>query len=127
MCSTPKASISLKKPGLIRIDTSDESNYRANLRSSVQNVERLQQQRQAEFEHNEPAFHHEAIIDQLRCPLHLLQFKQALKATAAQQTLKITTSSKAIINDLQSACQVMGLACQTRSFRKLNFLYATQI
>jgi TusA-related sulfurtransferase len=127
MCSSPKASISLKRPCLIAVETTDQSNYPANLHSSIQNVERLQQQRQADFEHKEPEFHHEVEIEQLRCPFHLLQFQQALKTTAAGKTLKISSPSKAIINDLQSACQVMGLTCQTRSFRKLNFLYATQI
>jgi TusA-related sulfurtransferase len=127
MCSSPKASISLKRPSLIAVDTSDQSNYLANLRSSIQNVERLQQQRQAEFEHKEPEFHHEVNINQLRCPFHLLQFQQALKSTAAGKTLKVTTPSKAIIKDLQAACHLMGLVCQTRSFRRLNFLYASQI
>jgi TusA-related sulfurtransferase len=127
MCSSPKASIDLKRPSLIAVDTTDQSNYRANLRRSIQNVERLQQQRQAELEHKEPEYHNEVEIDQLRCPFHLLQFKQALKSTAAGKTLKVTTPSRAIINDLQSACHLMGLICQTRSFRRLNFLYASQI
>jgi TusA-related sulfurtransferase len=127
VCSSPKASISLNRPRLIAVESSDESNYRANLRSSIQNVERLQQQRLAEFEHKEPEFQYEITIDQLRCPLHLLQFKQALKSTAAGQTMKVATPSKAIINDLQSACDILGITCQTLSFRKLNFLYATQI
>jgi TusA-related sulfurtransferase len=127
MCSSPKASISLKLPSLIPVNSFDQSNYRENLRSSIRNVERLQQQRQAEFEHKEPEYHQQVKIDQLRCPLHLLQFKQALKLTSTKQTLKITSSSKVIINDLKSACQVMGLTCQTRSFRKLRFLYVNQV
>lgn len=127
MCSTAKGSITLKAPTLLPVGLSlDQQRLQANMRSSNENVERLQQQRLQEFENKQPEFHDELGLEHIRYPSHLVQFKQALKQLIPNQTLKIISSSSALIEDLAASCRILKLPAQALRYRRQHYLYVTR-
>ncbi len=100
MCSTPKSVIAIKAPSPVPLSDLNNINFRASFRQSNENVERLHQQRIREFESKEPVYQHQIEVDHVRCPSHLIQFKRSLKKLEDNQTLKISSRSIALINDL---------------------------
>ncbi|MCK5664406.1 MAG: hypothetical protein KAI17_13035 [Thiotrichaceae bacterium] len=127
MCSTPKSSPSLKAPTPLSIGLSLSDKYfHSTFRQSNENVERLQQQRLQEFNTKEPEFQQQIEIDQIRCPSHLIQFKQALKTLASHQTLKVCSHSSALIKDLAASGRILHCSVKTLRFRRQHFLYASK-
>jgi len=128
MCSTPKSGLSLKAPTPLAIGLSLSDKYfHSTFKQSNENVERLQQQRMQEFHAKEPEFQQQIEIDQIRCPSHLIQFKQALKTLATNQTLKVCSSSSALIKDLAASGRILHCKVKTLRFRRQFFLYVSRI
>jgi len=126
MCSTPKGGLSIRKPSLLAADISfDSENFHASFRESNENVERLQQQRVRAFEAQEPAFHQQIEIGQIRCPSHILQLAQALKQLPNHHTLKVSSHSAALISDLAASARVLQYHTQALKFRRQHFLYVS--
>ncbi len=126
MCSTPKGGVALRPPTPIRagIDLGND-NFHATFRDSNENVERLRLQRLREFESKEPEFQQQISIDKIRCPMHILQMNQALKHLPPQQTLKISSHSKALVDDLAASARVMQRKVRILVFRQQHFLYVS--
>ena len=127
MCITPKKGLSLRPPEPLSLRSrQQEEIYHAILRTSNQNVENLRQQRKNDFLRLEPEYSDTLDLTQIRCPLHLLRFKQAIKGLVPGQTLKIRSGSPDLIKDLAAACRILNIDSRVLRFRQQHFLYATR-
>lgn len=127
MCSSPKSGLALKAPVPLSIGLSlNDKHFHSTFRQSNENVERLQQQRMQAFNAKEPAFQYQVDVEHVRCPSHLIQFKHALKKLSANQTLKVSSHSAVLINDLAASGRILQLTVKTLQFRRQHFLYVTK-
>jgi len=123
MCSTPRVSIALKAPSLLPLASNlDSKHFHATFRQSNENIERLQQQREQEFLSQEPDFQRQIDIDSIHCPSHLIQFTGELKKLDAEQTVKVSCSSSALINELAASGRILNFTVKTLRFRRQQFL-----
>jgi len=53
-------------------------------------------------------FHKQISINQVACPLHILQLKKGLKTINREEILKVIPGQVAVINELKSACHALG-------------------
>ena len=127
MCSTPKGSITLKAPSFIPERMSNDASFTSSFKASNDNVERLQTERLNAFNQAEPNFDQIISVNQIRCPSHLIQFLQALKTLSTQQTLKVSSRSKALIEDLSASSRILNYPCSNLQLRHQHFLYVTKI
>ena len=126
MCISPKVNIVLKRPGKLKVSATSDREFQSILRSSNDNVERLQQQRLQALLDKEPEFHADMEINQLRFSEHLFEFKSGVDHLAENETLKVSSKSKIVIKELTAACRVLKMPVETHQFRKHHFLYATR-
>ena len=105
----------------------DDQQYLARLRKSNENVERLQQQRLEAFLAKQPDFEQEVELEQMRYPYHIIRFKEALKHLDSNQTLKISSKSLALIEDLAACSRILGFPEQYLRHRGRNYLYVTRL
>ena len=126
MCISPKTSLSIKQPAKLKVFGVDDQQYQSILKDSNDNVERLQLERLKAFLDKEPEFHVDMEINHLGYSEHLFEFKLGLKQLSANETRKISSTSKILIDELAAACLVMELPVETRQFRRLYFVYASQ-
>jgi hypothetical protein len=127
MCISPKVAIKLNPPAPLKVRGALDQAFQSILRNSNDNVERLEQQRLQGFLDQQPVFDDAIGIEQLRYPYHLLQFKQALKTLSSDQTLKISSRSSVLIDDLATACRILKLPVKALRFRKQYFLYVSHV
>lgn len=125
MCISPKINLSVKQPARLKVSSVIDPQYQLILNNSNDNVERLQAQRQQAFLDQEPEFDTTIAIEQFGYPRHLLEFKRALAQLAGNQTLKVSSRSVILIDDLAASCRVLNLPVKTRQFRRFHYLYAT--
>ena len=127
MCSSAKVSLTLKAPRPVPIEsTAGSGSLSLSLKASSDNVDRLTTQRLNKFAAQEPEYQQHITIDKIRCPSHLIQFRQTLKKLSSQQTLKISSESKALIEDLASSSRILHYPAITLQFRRQHFLYVTK-
>ena len=125
MCISPKAALTAKAPSLISmISVEADKHYHTTLRQSNNNVENLHQQRRKAFLAQEPEFHCVVHIDRIRCPLHVLKFNLAFKNLAPNQTLKLASTSQAVINDLSAVCKIFDISTRVLNYRRCYYFYA---
>ena len=127
MCISPKVAIKLNSPTQLKVRGASDLGFQSILRKSNDNVERLQLRRLQKFLDQQPAFDEVMEIGQLRYPHHLLQFKQVFQRLSPEQTLKVSSRSTILIDDLAAACRILKLPVTTSRFRKESFLYVTQV
>lgn len=128
MCISPTAALTAKAPSLIPINTVEsDKHYHAALRKSNDNVERLRHQRKQAFLAQQPEFQQLVNIDKIRCPLHILKFRQAFHNLAFNETLKIASVSTKTIEDLSAVCRILKISIKTLSYRGQYFLYASRL
>jgi TusA-related sulfurtransferase len=53
-------------------------------------------------------FHKQISIDQVACPLHILQLKKGLKTIKKNEILKVIPGQAAVITELKPACHTLG-------------------
>ena len=53
-------------------------------------------------------FHTQISINQVACPLHILQLKKGLKTIKKAEILKVIPRQVAVINELKFACHALG-------------------
>lgn len=124
MCISPKVNLSVKQPARLKVLSVVDPQYQFILNNSNDNVERLHAQRQQEFLDREPVFDKTITIEQFGYPTHLLEFKKALAQLAGDQTLKVSSQSAILIDDLAASCRALNLPVETRQFRRFHYLYA---
>ena len=124
MCISPKVNLSVKQPARLKVLSVVDPQYQFILNNSNDNVERLHAQRQQEFLDREPVFDKTITIEQFGYPTHLLEFKKALAQLAGGQTLKVSSQSAILIDDLAASCRALNLPVETRQFRRFHYLYA---
>ena len=127
MCSSAKVSTFLKAPSPIPVGANaSNASLPLSLKASSDNVDRLAAQRLNTFLSREPEYQQQIAIDKIRYPSHLIQFRQAINRLAAKQTLKISSGSRALIEDLASSSRILHYPALTLQFRRQHFLYVTK-
>ena len=75
---------------------------------------------------NEKDFHKQISINQVACPLHILQLKKGLKTIKKNEILKVVPGQAAVITELKSACHALVHSVEVITEKNKELLFITK-